>query len=142
HVVYYARTHGMYALGRRPQLIPDRLIEDVVRDEYITTSPHTFGENEQTWYTLHQLLEYDDRVIAQLQTLNQRATGDEHVVALGVIGTGVLGLLGLAFVLLKATEKKTPKPSTTTDWTAETTKPKKAKRKACDIRGKRWSKWR
>lgn len=120
HVTYYARTHGLNALARRPALITDQVLQDVVRDEYVSTSPHSFGGSQQTWYTLHQLLDYDSDVQQQLAALNERAVGDERLVVLGVGAAGVLGLLGLAFVLLKSTEPSQAKPvvaEQSTEWT-------------------------
>lgn len=123
HIVDYALLHEMKPLGRRRELLTDQVLEDVVRDEYVTTSPHTFGETEQTWYTLHQLLDYDSGVLEQLAALNKRATGDERLVALGVGGAGLLGVLGLAFMFLKATEKRAPARAVSTEWNVGLNKP-------------------
>ena len=104
HVAAYARTHGMVALARRSDLLTDELLKVVVRDAYVSTSPHEFNGQQQTWYTLHQLLDVDSSVEKQLSELNQRARADQRLIVLGAGTVGVLGLLSVAFVLLKVTE--------------------------------------
>jgi hypothetical protein len=118
HVVQYARAHGMSALARRPELLTDSILQSIVRDDYVANSPQTFSGEQQTWYILYQLLEFDD-ARQQLEKLNDRAVADERLVVLGASSVGVLGLLSLAFVVLKTTERRKQRPSaaaTSMEW--------------------------
>ena len=118
-LIRYAAENDMRALLGRPKLLTEDLLNDVVREEYFSTSPHEFSGEQQTWYTLHQLLEFDSGVHSRLEQIHNRAVVNQRLMITGAAAAGVFGLLGVVFLMLKSggTKRTTSdSASTSTAW--------------------------